>query len=83
MCYSIIAFIILLIFSTVFQVNAARVSELGTLRVKKTTLGITMRANLVTTNCEKEPSIGKRITYQGMGNMPSGIPLLEDGVLET
>jgi len=54
-------------------VNAARVSELGTLRVKKTTLGITMRAILVTTNCKKALSIGKPTTYQRMGNMPSGI----------
>ena len=73
MCYSIIAIIILFYFSTVFQVNAARESELGTLRVKKTTLGITMRAILVTTNCKKAPSIGKPTTYQRMGNMPSGI----------
>ena len=86
MCYSIIAFIILLIFSTVFQVNAARVSELGTLMVKKTTLGISKRANLVTTNCKKALSIGKRTTYHWMGNMPSGITgLLKEvgpGVLE-
>ena len=57
-------------------------SELGTLRVKKTTLGITMRAILVTTNCEKAaPSIGKRTTYQRMGQRPSGIQI-EDGGLE-
>ena len=73
MCYSIIAVIILFDFSTVFQVNAARVSELGTLRMKKTTLGITMRAILVTTNCNQAPSIGKRTTYHRMGEMPSGI----------
>ena len=74
MCYSIIAVIILFYFSTVFQVNAARGSELGTLRVKKTTLGIDMRANLVTTNCKKAPSMGKPTTYQRMMmNMPSGI----------
>ena len=72
MCYSIIAVIILFDFSTVFQVNAARVSELGTLRMKKTTLGIDKRANLVTTNCKKAPSMGKPTTYQRRG-MPSGI----------
>ena len=87
MCYSIIAVIILFYFSTVFQVNAARVSELGTLRVKKTTLGIDIRANLVITNCEKAaPSIGKRTTYHWMGNLPSGITGLKKevgpGVLE-
>jgi len=53
-------------------VNAARVSELGTLRMKKTTLGIDKRANLVTTNCKKAPSMGKPTTYQRRG-MPSGI----------
>ena len=82
MCYSIIAVIILFDFSTVFQVNAARVSELGTLRVKKTTLGIDKRANLVTTNCNLALSIGKRTTYQWMGKMPSGILLIENGMLE-
>ena len=71
----------LIYFSTVFQVNAARVSELGTLRVKKTTLGMNKRANLVTTNCNLALSIGKRTTYQRMmGKMPSGIPLVENAV---
>ena len=74
MCYSIIAIIILYIFSTVLQVNAAKVSELGTSMVKKTTLGMNKRANLVTTNCKKAPSMGKPTTYQRrMMNMPSGI----------
>ena len=83
MCYSIIAVIILFYFSTVFQVNAARGSELGTLRVKKTTLGIDMRANLVTTNCKKAPSMGKPTTYQQMGKLPSGITgLTIPGMLE-
>ena len=58
-------------------------SELGTLRVKKTTLGIDIRANLVTTNCEKAaPSIGKRTTYQRMGKMPSGIQKENGGLDE-
>ena len=80
MCYSIIAIIILYIFSTFLQVNAAKVSELGTNLVKKTILGITMRAILVTTNCKMAPSIGKRTTYQGMGEMPSGIQMENGGL---
>ena len=83
MCYSIIALIILFDFSTVFQVNAARVSELGTLRVKKTILGMSKRKILVTTNCKKAPSMGKPTTYQQMGKLPSGITgLTIPGMLE-
>ena len=71
----------LYIFSTVLQVDAAKVSELGTSMVKKTILGMYIRAILVTTNCNQAPSIGKRTTYQQIGKRPSGIQL-EDGGLD-
>ena len=57
--------------------TAAIGSEVGTLRVNKTTLGMKKGSILVTMICKEALLMERLTTFLQMGNLPSGLTQLE------